>query len=269
MDYSSFDFLSIKVADGIATVTIDRPDALNAPDIPGHAEFARSLRWFAKDDDVRAVVLTGAGRAFSVGGSFEMEEELRSDVGNLPEQYREARELIYAHLELDKPVVTALNGYALGSGSAYGLLADFIIVERHVRFGDGHIAAGLAAGDGGVLIWPLAVGMVQAKKYLLTGDFITAEEAERIGLVTEVVETGESLERAQALARRLADGPQRAIRYTKRALNQFYRQATLTSFDLSLSLEMETFYFDDAMVEALESMKRKGPSAIDRTWQWR
>jgi enoyl-CoA hydratase len=267
VDYSSYSFLDIKVDDGIAVVKIDHQDRMNACKPGDHAELPRSLRDFAHDEDVRVVVLTGVGKAFSLGGTFDSVENHHTHPEQLPELHAEARDLVHAHIDLEKPVITALNGYATGAGAAYALLADFIIVERHVRFADGHIAIALAAGDGGALIWPISVGMIRAKKYLMTGDWITAEEAERIGLVTEVVETGQSFDRAMQLARRLADGPQMAIRYTKRALNQWLRQGATVAFDYSLALEMETFPTED-LGRALASLRQKGSGAIEREWTW-
>jgi enoyl-CoA hydratase len=269
MDYSSYNFLSIEVADGIAEVRMNHPESLNACIEPkDHEEFGRSLRDFAADDDVRVVVVTGSGKAFSVGGGREAMKAAGDDPAYSWRLFREARELVNAHIDLDKPFITALNGYALGAGAAYGLLGDFVIAERHVRFGDCHIAGGIAAGDGGFVIWPLSVGMIRAKKYLLTGDWIDAVEAERIGLVTEVVETGESWDRSMALARRLADGPQASIRYTKRALNQWHRLGALVGFDYSLAYEVTTFYGDD-LKRAMQSLDQKGPGVIDRNWTWR
>jgi enoyl-CoA hydratase len=269
MDYTSYKYLDIQVEDGIAMVRINRPEQLNACMEPGdHYEFGKSLRDFAADDDVLVILATGNGRAFSVGGGRESTLELGSDRNNAWRLYREARDLVNAHIDLDKPFITALNGYALGSGTAYGLLGDFIIAERHVRFGDGHIAGGVAAGDGGAVIWPLSVGLIRAKKYLLTGDWISAEEAERIGLVTEVVESGESWERGLELARRLANGPQTAIRYTKRALNQWHRVGTVVGFDFSLALETETFYGEEFQ-RATASLEARGDGAISRNWEWR
>jgi enoyl-CoA hydratase len=268
VDYSDFAFIDVAVDDGIAVATLNRPEKLNAADSQGHPEFARSLRRFSEDDDVNVVVLRARGKAFSVGGSYEYEEEALANKELQWRMHREARDLVNAHLELEKPVITALQGYAFGSGAAYALLADFIIVERHVQFADGHVQAGLPAGDGGTIIWPLAVGMVRAKKYLLTGDMIDAVEAERIGLITEVVETGESFDRAMALARRLSAGPQQALRYTKRALNLRYRYAALQSFELALAVELETMYFGSDFERGLQSMKDGGPPMIEGGWQW-
>jgi enoyl-CoA hydratase len=269
LDYSSYEFLTIRVIENVARITIDHPERLNSvTSQEEHAEFARSLRQVAEDDDVNAIAITGSGKYFAIGGDSALIEKFHAGDENLKFRlYRETRELVSAHLDLDKPAVVALNGYAMGAGAVYALLADFIIAERQVRFGDRHINAGVAAGDGGTIIWPLAVGMVRAKKYLLTGDWINAEEAERIGLVTEVVEQGESWERALDLARRLADGPRAAIRNTKRALNQWYRLGALGALDLSVALETEAFSSPEVPA-ALANLSGRGNGAIAE-WRWR
>jgi enoyl-CoA hydratase len=267
VDYSSFTFIDVEVRDGIAVATLDHDERLNAVDFEEHQEFGATLRAFAQDSQVSAVVLRSVGRSFSVGGSFSLLENILADEVKRHRIHRETRDALDAHITLDKPVITALSGYALGSGAVYALMADFVIAERHVTFGDGHIGAALVAADGGAMIWPLAVGMVRAKKYLLTGDMLDAEEAERIGLVTEVVETGESFDRAMALARRLADGPQSAIRYTKRSLNQWYRAGHDTTFELADSLAFAVEGSEEAR-RGYETV-REGGTAIDRVWTWR
>lgn len=238
MDPSSYEFLRIDVNDGVATVVLDRPEKLNACRAADHVELGRVLRDLAADDRVRAAVVTGAGRAFSVGGDYSLVEQTASDPMARLRTLDEARELVYAHLDLEKPIVAAINGVASGAGAAFALLCDITIADRSARIADAHVIAGLAAGDGGTITWPLSAGMAKAKRYLLTGDFIPAEEAERIGLITEVVDDGECLGAALQLAERLAATPQTAVRYTKRALNQQLRDTALRSFDLSLALEM-------------------------------
>jgi enoyl-CoA hydratase len=172
-----------------------------------------------------------------------------------------AREIINAHLSMDKPIISAINGHAMGAGAAFGLLCDFVILEEHALIADGHIRAALAAGDGGAIIWPLAMGITKAKRYLLTGDWITAVDAERFGLVTEVVPRGTSLERAQAIARRLADGPQSAIRYTKQALQSWLKIGLAGGFEQSLALEGLTMKLDD-VPRALKSLRETNQGAI-------
>lgn len=236
---ASYEYLKIEIDDGIASILINRPETLNACRMGDHAEMGRMLRELQWDDRVRVAVITGAGKAFSVGGDFSITQDVLSEDRSLKlEIYEHARQIVYGHLDLEKPIIAAINGKALGGGAALALLCDITVADRGARISDGHIIGGIAAGDGGLLTWPLNAGMAKAKRFLLTGDWITAEEAERIGLITEVVDDGECLDVALGYARRLAAGPQKAIRYTKRAMNMQLRRAAIESFELSLALEM-------------------------------
>lgn len=265
MDYSGYEFLDIEVDEGVALVKIGKP---NARSHEQHEEYPRCLRDFAVDDDVRVVVATGTGDNFAPGASYESIEYRREHLDEeLAGILRRGRDLTNAHIDLEKPFITALNGWSWGSGTVFSLFGDFIIAERHVRFGDGHIATALAAGDGGCITWPLSVGIITAKKYLMTADWISAEEAERIGLITEVVDTGASLSRSMDLARRLAAGPQQAIRLTKRALNQYYRWGNVVSGEYSLAAEGLTFHSTETD-DAVRSLRGGRGGAIDRSWRW-
>jgi enoyl-CoA hydratase len=261
--YSDFDFLDVKVDDsGICTIRFDRPEKLNACTADGHDELPRVLRAIQQDRAVKVAVVTGNGRAFSVGGDLSLLEEAHRNRGaGLAELLAAGRELVLAHVDLTKPIIAAVNGDAMGAGAVFALLCDVIVVERSARISDGHLRAAIAAGDGGVLAWPLAVGLVKAKWYLMTGDWISAEEAERIGLVTEVVADGASLDRANGIARRFAAGPAQAISYTKIALNQWLRAGVPTAFDLSAALEVLSMVSDDAG-EALRSLRETGRGAM-------
>jgi len=259
--YADLEFLEVEVADRVATIRLNLPDTLNAMDDAAHKELSTILRTVASDESVNAAVVTGAGRAFSVGGDLSLVENMNRDPSSLLGVMRDARELVQAHIDFEKPIVAAINGVAMGAGLAFALLCDFIIIERGARVADGHVRAALTAGDGGALIWPLAVGLVQAKKYLMTGDWLSADEAERLGLVTEVVDSGTSVERAHAIARRLADGPQVAIRTTKMALNQWLRLGQLGSFDYSLALEMISAVHAD-VPRALQGLRTNRVGAI-------
>lgn len=264
VDYGGYRYLDVDVRDGIAFIVINRPERLNACRLMDHREFSLVLRDIARDDTVKVAVVTGAGRAFSVGGDLELLERMLDQTHDEAEQlFDDARELVLAHVDLDKPIVAAVNGYAMGAGAAFALLCDFIIMERQATIADGHIRAAIAAGDGGTLIWPLTVGLTKTKQYLLTGDGIGAEEAARIGLITEVVDEGQALERATEVAKRLAAGPQRAIRYTKRSLNQWLRNGVATSFDYSLALELRTMGSDEA-AEALRALRDSKQPAIPK-----
>jgi len=264
--YAGYTFLKTEVRDSIAFVTIDNPEKMNACSHEDHAEFATILRDVAADDEVKAVVLTGAGRAFSVGATYDYMKQLTEDQQALSELQTQVRELVRSHIDLEKPVVAAINGVATGSGLMLALLSDYSIVEENVKMADGHIKAALAAGDGGVLIWPMAVGITRAKRYLMTGDWIEAAEAERIGLVTELVPKGTALERATKVAEDFAAMPEQAVRFTKRAINQWLSFGASVGFELSASLEMQTFGFhgdqvrkavDDLDAMAQETARRR------------
>ncbi len=261
MDYQKYQYLIVDVREGIATVTINRPQKANAVNRELHSELGMILRDLAQDDDVRVAIVTGAGRIFSVGGDLDLLDYQNTHPEELGNTLEEARELVYAHIDLEKPIIAAVKGIAMGVGLTFAILCDFIIIERQTKIADGHIRAALVAGDGGAMMWPLTVGLTRSKRYLLTGDWINAEEAERIGLVTEVVEEGQSLKRATQIAERLAAGPQTAIRYTKRALNQWLRLGAITAFDYSLALELVSFPMYDVR-KAVEDLRARKPGAI-------
>lgn len=263
--YDNYTFLKTEVRDSIAFVTIDNPEKMNACSHEDHGEFATILRDVAADDEVSAVVLSGAGRAFSVGATYDYMKQLTTDAEALDELQTQVRELVRSHIDLEKPVVAAINGVATGSGLMLALLSDYVIVEENVKMADGHIKAALAAGDGGVLIWPMAVGIVRAKRYLMTGDWIDAVEAERIGLVTELVPVGESLARATEVATEFTKMPQQAVRFTKRAINQWLTFGSTIGFELSTALETQTFgMYGDQVRKAVDDLDEMAQATAAR-----
>ena len=169
----------------------------------------------------------------------------------------EARDLVYNMLHCNKPVISAINGPAVGAGLVVALLADISIAGETARLADGHVRMGVAAGDHAAIIWPLLCGMAKAKYYLMTSDFVSGKEAERMGLVSLCVPDDQVIEKATEVAINLATGPRHAIRFTKRALNQWLLQAG-PIFDHSLALEMLGFFSEDMMagVEGLKERKR-------------
>jgi enoyl-CoA hydratase len=173
---------------------------------------------------------------------------------------KEAGDIVYNIANLDKPVISAINGTAVGAGLAVALMADISIIAEDARLTDGHLRLGVGAGDHAAIIWPLLCGLAKAKYYLLTADFIDGKEAERIGLVSLCVPRDQVLPRALAVGTKLATGPQLAVRWTKRALNHWVRQAG-PIFDHSLALEMLGFFTDD-MREGLKALQEKRPPAF-------
>ncbi len=246
---------------GVLEVIISDPDRMNAVDAVGHRELAYVWRDIAELDDVRAVLLRGDGKAFSAGGSFDMIEDMMGDAEATARMFEEARALVTNLVEFPKPIVSAIHGPAVGAGLVAALLADIPIAARSARILDGHVKLGVTAGDHAAMVWPLLVGMAKAKYYLLTNEPLSGEEAERIGLVAKVVDDDELYDTALGIARSLADGPGWATRWTKLALNEWYRQA-MPAFDASLALEMLSFFHPDAR-EGLDALLEK------RSPRWR
>ena len=233
---------------------------LNAANIRMHRELSEV--WAVLDDDsgVRASVVTGAGKAFSAGGDLDMIEEMTDDYNATLVQWRDAGAIVEQMLLARKPIVSAINGVAVGAGLAVALLADVSVMAESARLSDGHARLGVAAGDHAAIVWPLLCGMAKAKYYLMTGDFVSGPEAERIGLVTRCVPDDEVLDEAVAIAGRLAAGSATAIQWTKRAMNQWIRQA-LPTFGESMALEMLGFLGPDAR-EGLAAVRERSRAAV-------
>jgi enoyl-CoA hydratase len=244
----------------VLVATIDRPPR-NAVDNELHEALGDLFRDLRTEPGARSVLLTGAGNAFSAGGDFAWFPSLDS-VEKLAELHRHGKQLIWDLLDIDIPIVCAVNGPAIGLGASIALLCDVIVMADTATIADPHVRVGIVAGDGGAAIWPLVVGPARAKQYLLTGDAIGAVEAERIGLVNEVAPAAELTERAMAWARRLAAGPPLALRYTKQAVNAQVKRALLESFDLSTALELVTLASDDHR-EALAALREKRPPRFE------
>ncbi len=240
----------------VLRVTVDHPEAeLNAVDSLLHEELTRVFRELKREDQARAVVLTGRGRAFSAGGDFDWFPSLQ-DPEALEHLRRDAKQMIWDLLDVEIPIVAALNGPAVGLGASLALLCDVIFMAESASVADPHVRVGLVAGDGGTAIWPLAVGPARAKQYLLTGDPVPAAEAERLGLVNAVVADDELQDEALAFAQRLAAGAPLAVRYTKQAVNKLLKEALGTAFDTATALEIVTFRSEDHG-EALAAIREK------------
>src|SRR6266581_2364612 len=260
-DYSHYQHLLFTRQDhGILLMTINRPEVYNAANAQLHWELSRVWLDIGDDPETRVVVVTGAGPAFSAGGDLEMIESFKGDIKVIASVMKEAADIVYNIANLDKPVVSAINGVAVGAGLAVALLADISIMSETARLTDGHVRLGVGAGDHAAIIWPLLCGMAKAKYYLLTADFIDGKEAERIGLVSLCMPPAEVLPRAFEVADKLATGAQQAIRWTKRSLNNWLRMAG-PIFDQSIALEMLTF-MDEDVREGLAAIREKRPPAF-------
>ncbi len=244
-------------SDGVLRLTFNRPEKLNTLDIEGHRQIADIWRDVSSDPAVRAVILCGAGRAFSAGGDFALVEELTQTYAAKVRVWQECRDLVFNILDCTKPIVSAMQGAAVGAGLVAGLLADISIAGKSAKLADGHTRLGVAAGDHAVILWPLLCSMAKAKYHLLLCEPVGGEEAERIGLVSLCVPDEELADKAVEIATKLAAGAPTAIRFTKHALNNWMRTAG-PAFDTSLALEMMGFGSPEAR-EGLASFRDKRP----------
>jgi enoyl-CoA hydratase len=247
-DYANYKCLQVEVANKLATVTFNRPDAYHAL----NKQFIDELRtiWFdlSEDQAVNAVLVRSTGRFFSVGGDVKaMSDRPGGDFlgeGEIADPAR-GRRLVLNLLELDKPIVCAIQGDAIGLAATVALLCDITVASETARIGDPHARIGLVAGDGGAAIWPALVGISRAKEYLMRGSLIVGKDAERIGLVNHAVPIEEVLPKATMIAQELADGATWAIRWTKLSVNRILKQQVLLVLDASMALEHETMHMQD------------------------
>lgn len=256
MDYSHYQSdhnLKVEIEDKIATVTLDRPDKKNAIDFHLHEGLERAFRDLSYDPQVGAIILTGAGDAFCAGGDLK---------GFYPDDHifrnsMRGRGLNWAILHCEAPIISAVNGIAVGLGATIALMCDVIYMAESARIGDTHVKVGMTAGDGGQVIWPLLVGPHRAKEYLMAGELIPAAEADRIGLVNRVVPDDELLDHARAYASKLANGAQSAVRWTKMAVNKMIEQQQALNLDFGMATEFMCSEGTEDTKEAMQAFAEK------------
>jgi enoyl-CoA hydratase/carnithine racemase len=251
--------LEYTVADGIGTILLNRPHRKNAFTIEMIDQWARILVEARTDPDVRVIVLTGAGDAFCSGVDLSsMDGERPSPLQRKEHLTDHIHRVPYALEDLDKPVIAAINGVAVGAGMDMALMCDMRIIARSARLSEGYIRVGLVPGDGGCYYLPRLVGQAKALELLLTGDFIGAEEAARIGIANHVVDDDDLIAATTRLARKLADAPPVAVRTIKRAVYQSARADLRTALDL-ISSHMSVVTSTQDSAEALAAFREKRP----------
>ena len=264
-DYGRFEYITVSINDRIATVTLNRPESLNSINHEMHEELEEAFPELGRDPGVACIVVTGAGRGFCAGGDVKMMAEDTAGRANPLNAEAPAR-LMTAMLRAPQPIIAAVNGAAVGLGSTIALFCDVVIASDRAKFGDLHVKAGLVAGDGGAIIWPMLVGLNKAKELLMTADIIDAEEAFRIGAVQRLVPHERLMEETMGLARQLADGPQLAIRWTKQALNKQLWEKTVQLGEYGGALEQMSFGHrdhDEAARAFVEKRDPKFPATIN------
>jgi enoyl-CoA hydratase/carnithine racemase len=227
------EILKFDVEEGVATITLNRPDKLNAFNRAMIRDWLEALDACEHREDIRVVVLTGAGRAFCSGGDVEdMDNSERGPWTTKDYLWEQIHRIPLTLERIDKPVIAALNGPATGAGLDMALMCDIRFAAEEAKFAETYVKVGLVPGDGGAYFLPRLVGIPRALELLWTGDFVDAREAERIGLVNRVYPAAQLMEETQRFARRLAGGPSRAQRLIKRVVYQSQRLDLRASLDL-------------------------------------
>ncbi len=256
MSDDDFSTIGFEREGDVLVVTLEHPESgLNAVDEALHHDLTHLFGRLKREREARAVVLTAAGRAFSAGGDFGWFPSLQ-DPERLEHLRLDARQMIFDLLDVHLPVVAAVNGAAMGLGASIALLCDTTFMADTAVIGDPHVRVGLAAGDGGTIAWPLALGPMMAKRFLLTGDAVDADEAVRLGLAAGAYPAADLRAESVAFARRLTELPPLAVQYTKQAVNAWIKATALPAFEHASALEIATFRSDDH-VEAVAAMVDK------------
>lgn len=258
VNYAQYRFNKVDKKDGILTLTLNRPEVLNAINSEMHTELENIFTDVAKDTEVKVVILTGAGKGFCAGADVKGmgAGEFQQAPAKIPER---GKKIIHDMLEIEQPIIAAVNGAAVGLGAMLALFCDIVIASENARIGDTHVKVGLVPGDGGIILLPLLVGLSKAKELLLTGDIISAREAERIGLINKVVPQEQLNSTVMELARRLASSAPIPIKWTKMFLNKLLLQQFNLVGDLALISEAITFISEDHKEGARAFVEKRTP----------
>lgn len=260
IDYAPFDFFTMEIDDeGIALLTMNDPDRLNA--IGGHNHWQLEDIWLtiARDERIKVIVLTGAGRAFSAGGDIKLmaervrTDEYRRDALSVPMQTMRFWDQL---LSVPQPIIAAVNGDAIGLGTSLFAFCDISIVAEDAKIGDTHVRVGLVTGDGGSIMWPLLVGPQRAKEYLMRGKLLTGAKAAEIGLVNHAFPRDQVMAEAFVIAREIAAQPIWAVRWSKAAVNKQLKAQVNMVGELSIAYEAMTLMTQDHAA-AVEAFARK------------
>ena len=252
-----YETLEITQDGPIARLTLTRPDLYNRIDEPAHRELIQAFRSLNYRPGTRAVLWTAQGKHFSAGGDMKEIYGQHEHLQQRLDQFQQAKDIIYALLEIPYPVVVALHGDTYGLGASLILCCDALVACRKAKFGDTHVKIGLVAGDGGAVVWPASIGMMRAKRYLLTGKLLTGEEGYQLGLVSDLVDTPEECRaEAEKIAREIAALAPIGVQGTKRTLNAALRHRAAEVLELGLMHEMMSIGTKD-LLEAVGEFKEK------------
>ena len=238
IDFSKYpETLKLDLTDNVLTISLNNPDQLNAMR-PEMDEALTRIFWDAdRDPEVRVIVLKGEGRAFCAGGDVVAMKEGIENINNFIVGVKNGKRFMTAMIDCDKPIVARVQGDAIGLGATLALYCDIVVASENARFADPHVKVGLVAGDGGAIIWPKNSGLAAAKYFLLTGDLVSAREAQAMGLIAKVTSEEDLDKEVDRIVGKLNNGALQAITYTKHVLNIGLRQLFASSVDAGFALE--------------------------------
>jgi enoyl-CoA hydratase len=252
-----YDSILVETHGHVLQITLNRPATLNAIDEQMHHDLIAVLQGLQSQSEIRAIVLAANGKHFSAGGDLNEVFRIQAEPETRRKFHEQGLALMKTLMDNIIPIVAALHGDAHGLGANIVLACDAVVAQPKAKLSDAHVVAGLVAGDGGCVLWPQAMGMMWARRYLLTGQHITAQAGYARGIITDLVDTAdEVLPAAHAIATRIASLAPLAVQHTKRALNRVTQQRAGEVFDYSLALEQITLLSSDVR-EAVEAFKEK------------
>jgi enoyl-CoA hydratase len=240
----------------LLVVTLNRPDSLNAINLELHDELPEAFAFAGQDAGSDVILLTGAGKAFSAGGDIAHMEHNAANPHLFDHEARQAKRMVFALLDIEKPVVCRMNGHAVGLGATIALLCDVVFAAEGAKIGDPHVGIGLVAGDGGAVIWAQRIGLTRAKEYLLTGELLSAQRAAEIGLINHCVPASELDAAVDAFCQRLLDGAPNAIRWTKALTNMELKRIAGAVMEAGIAYEAVSVRSADHR-EGIAALKEK------------
>ena len=252
-NYSRFTFSR----DGrVLTAFISTDHPVNGVDGTMHDEFAKIFTDLQRDSLSDLIILTGKGKAFCAGGDFDWFGELIADPAKFRDIAWDGKRIVSSLLDMEKPIICRLNGAAAGLGATIALLCDVIVADQNAVIGDPHVKVGLVAGDGGAIIWPQLIGYAKAKELLMTGDMLSAPEAQKLGLINYAVPAEELDIKVCEIANKIQGNARWAVRWTKNAINIPLRALSAQVIDASIGWEVVSNFHNDRK-EAVDAFVEK------------
>jgi enoyl-CoA hydratase len=256
MDLTKYKRLLLTLENRVLTIMLNRPDQLNATDETMHTEISYIFHEISGEPDIDIVVLTGAGRAFSAGGSYESMQLSIDNPSHFDHTAIEAKRMVFSMLDCQKPIIAKVNGHAVGFGCTLALYADIVYMNESAKIGDPHVNVGYVAGDGGAAIWAQRIGYTKAKQYLLTGDLLTGRQAAEIGLINHAVPLDGLDDAVQACVDKLLAKPAKALQWTKLAINVGMKQIVHPVLEAGIAYEYLSMRTEDHR-EAIAALREK------------